>query len=130
MLIMVTNEEEEQTSIARGDQEISGNSDDSHGSRGMEAVGGSTGAVDVRTSRADWETSNLPLCLLLGGIVKQLLESEKQRLSEVEECVVWYERERDIVKSRIEELEQLQQQAEQSANQLADLPKKLELTEQ
>lgn len=73
------------------------------------------GDVSFAASGSDWTGQGLPLfARLLGGILQQLLESEEQRLNEVEECVVWYERERDIVKSRVEKLKQLQQLTHQA----------------
>ena len=45
---------------------------------------------------------------LLGGIIEQLLESERERIEEIEQCIESYSRERLKVLSRIEKLEELQ----------------------
>ncbi|MEB3277952.1 MAG: hypothetical protein VKK42_03395 [Lyngbya sp.] len=77
--------------------------------KGLQGTGEVYGDVGFPTGGSDWAGQDIPLiACLLGGIIQQLLESELQRLNEVEECVVWYERERDIAKSRVEKLKQLQ----------------------
>ncbi len=122
--------EESKTPSARRTEEGSQLLHDSYSTGGMESIGGTVRGIGLGTGRTDWEGDDSTIPLLLGGIIEQLLENEKQRLSEVRECVEWYEREDGIVRSRIQKLEQLREVAQKSVKPSLDKSTNLELTEE
>lgn len=126
---MVVNEESE-TQASRGSQEISRDLHDPDSDRGMEIDLSSTGNLNVGIGRTDWQGSNSYIPIVLGGIVEQLLESEIQRLAENQECIEWYEREKNKTQARIEKLKQLRDMATEPANQLAGEFSKIESSEE
>ncbi len=126
---MVINEESE-TQASRGSQEVRRISYDPDSDRGMEIDLCSTGNLNVGIGRADWQGSDSYIPIVLGGIVEQLLENEIQRLAENQECIEWYEREKNKTQARIEKLKQLRDMATEPVNQLAGASEKIESFEE
>ncbi len=122
--------EESKAPSARGTEEGSQLFHDSDSTRGMESLSSTVRGIGLGTGRTDWEGDDSAIPFLLGGIIEQLLENEKQRLSEVRECVEWYEREDNVVRARIQKLEQLREVARKSVKQPLDKSTNLELTEE
>ena len=112
--------EKSQTSTARGIEEGGQPVHDSDSRGGTEAIGGGFWDLNVGTGGEDRTWDDPSLRGLLGGILAQLLKAEENRLSETEECIVWYQREREKAESRIQELKQLQKLAQASVNPIAD----------
>lgn len=121
--------EEGKTSQARGTQEVGKLLHDTDSIGGMEGIGGTVRGLSLGTRGVNWEGDGTTVALLLGGIIEQLLENEKQRLTEVRECVEWYEREDNLIQARIQKLEKLQEVAQQAIKPL-DTSTNLELTEE
>ena len=123
----MVSDEKSQTPSARGDQENSGVSDDTHSVGGISTVSPRDGNVNVGTCRTDWPWKDSSLGILLGGILEQLLESHRQRLNETRECVEWYLREEKKTLDQIQKLEQLQEMAS-SWNAQDDEPEEQNVT--
>ncbi|MBW4523481.1 MAG: hypothetical protein KME16_28070 [Scytolyngbya sp. HA4215-MV1] len=56
----------------------------------------------------DWTQANPDIqSLVTGGILAQLIEEVKDQLGDAEQCIEWYQREKERAEKKLETLEQL-----------------------
>lgn len=82
----------------------------SYGQEGHTGAGRLDGNFCLGSGGQDW-LGRLADSSVVGGIVGQLIKDTRDRLAEVDECVAWYQRERERVVTRLEELEKLAEAA-------------------
>lgn len=67
------------------------------------SVGGQVGLLGLGAVGANCPGGNLPPTVA-GGIVAQLIEDARDRLSEAEECIQWYQRSADKAQRQLDHL--------------------------
>lgn len=87
---------------------------DSHGEGEVTRASRPPEHLGFRTDRADC-TGGIPRGGVTGGILSQLISQAEDQLREAEECISWYERAKQKAHKQLENLKQLQQLAEQEA---------------
>lgn len=89
-------------------------SPDSRREAGAGLYSGSNGDFSSRISGTPGAGANPNfLALLTGGIISQLIADAEDRLGQSQECIEWYEREKQENVKRLENLRKLQRLAEQ-----------------
>lgn len=81
------------------------------GEAGSRGDGTYTGREFERTVGTPGTWGEQPISNSLAGkIVDQLISDAEERLRQSEECIIWYEQERDTVRSKLESLRQIREQ--------------------
>lgn len=100
--------------IRRAESGADGAAAYTHGQGNVDEESPGSEHLHLGADRADCTGGTAGSCLA-GGILTQLISQAEDQLREAEECISWYERAKEKARKQLENLKQLQQLAEQEA---------------